>query len=169
MRIIGIDPGINFTGWAVIESASSKMILIDKNFIAPKKPDNIENRLLYISLHLTDIIKKYQPNHFALEETFVNVNASTSLILGQARGAILLTAALNHLEVLSYSANQVKKTVCGAGHASKEQIEKMLKMYFPTAVFSRHDEADAVAIAMCACFDLQTQKHMQKLPRAMKI
>lgn len=106
-------------------------------------------RLEAIYRDLSEVIRIHAPTEAALEETFVNRNAMTSLKLGQARGAILLTLALAQLPVAEYAARVVKKSVVGTGKAEKEQMMAMVRMLLPGAVIDSEDAADALSVAIC--------------------
>lgn len=147
-RIIGIDPGLQKTGWAVIETYGSSLKFISCGLIKPNSKIDISDRLRVLSEELASIIKQYCPKQAAIEETFVNQNPTTSLKLGMARGALLLTMAQNNLSVSEYKPNTIKKSVVGQGHASKEQIGMMIKVLLPACGNPTEDEADAMAIAI---------------------
>jgi crossover junction endodeoxyribonuclease RuvC len=95
------------------------------------------------------VIAATKPAEAAVEETFVNKDARSTLKLGQARGIALLAPAMKGLHVAEYAANVIKKTVVGAGHAEKKQIQAMIGFLLPKARFDSADEADALAIAIC--------------------
>ncbi|MGB1025321.1 MAG: crossover junction endodeoxyribonuclease RuvC, partial [Rhodospirillaceae bacterium] len=103
------------------------------------------------SLHrgIVSVIETWAPDAAAIEETFVNRNPTSTLKLGQARGAVLLAPALAGLPVAEYSPNQIKKTVVGAGHASKEQVQMMVRSLLPGVEVWVADAADALAVAIC--------------------
>jgi crossover junction endodeoxyribonuclease RuvC len=151
MLIIGIDPGLIKTGWGIIEKNSNHIKYIASGVIKTSTSKRMEERLLNIYSKIDKIIKTYKPEHFAIEETFVNDNPLTSLKLGQARGVAILTGALNGLPVSEYSANLIKKTITGAGKADKIQVQQMIKYILPISNFETSDEADALAIAICHC------------------
>jgi len=148
MRIIGIDPGLQRTGWGIIDVQGNKLTHISHSVIKtdPKAP--MAERLLQIFDELTQQMKLWQPKEAAIEETFVNKNAKSSLLLGQARGVALMAPAKLELTVAEYPANLVKKSVVGAGHAQKEQIQAMIKILLP-GVEASSDAADALAVAIC--------------------
>jgi crossover junction endodeoxyribonuclease RuvC len=98
---------------------------------------------------LRDVIDRYQPAEAAVEETFVNKNPTSTLKLGLARGVVLLTPALFGLKVAEYPANLIKKSVVGAGHAAKEQVQMMVRVLLPASVAGSADAADALAVAIC--------------------
>jgi len=149
MIILGIDPGLNNTGWAIISFEKNVLNFIASGAIKTSAKENNCKRLSVISEGLKKVIAEFDPDEAAIEETFVNNNARSSLLLGQARGAILLTLEQSKLPVAEYAANLVKKTVTGSGHAEKTQVQAMVKMLLPKAVFDNADAADALAVAIC--------------------
>lgn len=149
IRIIGIDPGLRRTGWGVVESDGVRLAYIASGHIASEAADDLAYRLRQIFEGLTSVLTAFQPAEAAVEETFVNENARATLKLGQARGMALLAPALKGLKVAEYPPNLIKKTVVGAGHADKKQIQAMIGFLLPKAKFDSADEADALAIAIC--------------------
>ena len=107
-------------------------------------------RLKYIFDNFSGIISQYKPEIAAIEETFVNQNANSSLKLGLARGAIITCLALNNLKVSEFSPRFIKKTLTGSGAADKHQMLKMIHILMPQADIKFDDEADAIAIALAA-------------------
>lgn len=148
MRIIGIDPGLQKTGWGIIDSTGSTLTYIASGTISTLKEQGDPLRLAHIDKELTDIIRKYQPETAGVEETFVNVNPSSALKLGQARGIALMVPAKMGIPVGEYAANKIKKSIVGAGHADKKQIQMMISVLLPKAGKLGLDEADALAIAI---------------------
>lgn len=146
---MGIDPGLNNTGWGIIEQKNNNLVYVACGVIKPQKDLPMAERLYAIDAELEKIITLYQPQTTAIEETFVNKSASSSLKLGMARGAAFIAPARAGLEVAEYSANHIKKAVVGAGHAAKEQIQMMIKVLLPKADVKSADAADALAIAIC--------------------
>ncbi len=149
MIILGIDPGLNKTGWGIISFEKNVLKYIASGTIKTSTKDNICVRLATISEGIKKVITEYDPDCAAIEETFVNNNARSSLALGQARGAAILTLAQNKLDVAEYAATLVKKTVTGNGHAEKTQIAAMVKMLLPASEADTADAADALAVAIC--------------------
>ena len=147
-RILGIDPGLMHTGWGIIESHANQLKFIACGAIHSNATLPIPERLKQLYNGLQEVIALYRPEESAVEETFVNKNAASSLKLGHARGAILLALSLNHLPVKEYSANLVKKSVVGKGHADKTQVAMMVKTLLPTASAKTADAADALAVAI---------------------
>ena len=156
MRILGLDPGLRFTGWGLIESTGNRLRFLACGRIAV--PDDMEmaERLAFLHQALETVLAETKPDQAAVEETFSNVNAKSTLKLGMARGVVMLAPALTQIPVAEYPANVVKKTVTGAGHAAKEQIQHMVKMLLPQADFKNADAADALAIAICHAHHAQT-------------
>jgi len=158
MLIIGIDPGINCTGWGVVAKEASKIVHIASGEIKTKRTDQTEHKLYHLHNELSAILQQYNPDELAIEETFVNRNPSTSLILGQARGALILSARIYGIEITSYAPNLVKKTITGSGHADKIQMQKMINFLFPKISFNSADAADALAIAFCHAQHIKNYK-----------
>ncbi|MEB3210717.1 MAG: crossover junction endodeoxyribonuclease RuvC [Leptolyngbyaceae bacterium] len=150
MRIIGIDPGLLHTGWGVIEAKNNALRFIAAGTIHPQKNLALAARLHVLNTQLAVIVAEHNPTAAAVEETFANVNGASTLKLGQARGALLLTLAQAGLEPAEYAANTIKKTLTGRGHGAKAQVEHMVKMLLPTAKGSlTADSWDALAVAIC--------------------
>ncbi|MEN8684508.1 crossover junction endodeoxyribonuclease RuvC [Marivita sp.] len=148
MRVLGIDPGLRFLGWGVIEAEGSRLRHV-ANGVCLSGDGELAKRLLTLHIALTDVFHRYQPETVAIEKTFVNKDAVGTLKLGQARGVALLVPAQFGLEIGEYAPNSVKKTVVGVGHADKRQVEHMVKMQLPGAEINGSDAADALAIAIC--------------------
>jgi len=100
-------------------------------------------------LGVTELVGRYKPDGAAIEETFVNRNPSSTLKLGQARGAVIAAAGSAGVPVAEYAPNRIKKTVVGAGHAGKEQVETMVRRLLPGCLAQTADAADALAVAIC--------------------
>ena len=165
MRILGIDPGLRFTGWGVIDYRSHSPRHIANGTIATKSSQPMAARLACIMKDLQTLIEKYQPDTAAIEETFVNANPASALKLGQARGVAMTVPALHGISVYEYAPNLIKKTVVGAGHAKKDQVQMMLKVLMPGIEFCSADSADALAIAMCHAHHVPATVHKGALER----
>jgi crossover junction endodeoxyribonuclease RuvC len=148
VRIIGIDPGLRRTGWGVIEIDGNRLIYIGCGSVEPPDTLPLASRLLGIHEGLAKVLGEFQPMEAAVEHTFVNKDGVATLKLGQARGIAMMTPAMFGIPVAEYAPNQVKKTVVGAGHADKNQIQMMLKILLPKAEPKSADAADALAIAI---------------------
>ncbi len=151
MIIIGIDPGLIKTGWGVINKIDNQIKYVASGTIFTDSKLPMSERLLNIYKNVDELIKKYQPENFSIEETFVNNNPVSSLKLGHARGVAILAASMNNVPVFEYSPNLVKKTLTGAGKAEKQQMVAMVKYIFPGITIKTEDEADSLCIAICHC------------------
>ncbi len=149
IRIIGIDPGLRRTGWGILESDGVRLTYVASGLVTSESEDDLAYRLRQIYEGLSSVIASFKPQEAAVEETFVNKDARATLKLGQARGMALLAPAQKGLRVAEYPPNVVKKTVVGAGHAEKKQIQAMVGFLLPKAKFESADEADALAVAIC--------------------
>jgi len=149
MRIIGIDPGLTKTGIGIIEVKNNTVIFIASETVYSSPADPLATRLQLFHQKIVELVKLHKPNEAAIEETFVNTNPTSSLKLGHARGALILSLGLCGLGVSEYSSTAVKKTIVGVGRAEKTQIQMMVKILLPKADFKTEDEADALAVALC--------------------
>jgi crossover junction endodeoxyribonuclease RuvC len=148
MRIIGIDPGLNKIGWAILDKEKNGSInYIASGCITTSSKDEISVRLAHIHNSTHEIINLYSPKTASIEEVFVNSNAKSSLHLGFARGAIIACIGVNKLSLQEFAPNNIKKTLTGAGKADKTQIQKMINLLLPKATFKTEDESDVIAIA----------------------
>ena len=147
--ILGIDPGLTHTGWGIIVSKSNQLSFVDCGTISPDASLPMAQRLKQLHDGLQDVITRHRPVEAAVEETFVNKSGSSTLKLGQARGAIILAVSLAGMPVSEYSATMVKKSVVGNGHADKKQVAMMVKTLLPASTAKKADAADALAVAIC--------------------
>ncbi|MFG1399647.1 crossover junction endodeoxyribonuclease RuvC [Roseixanthobacter pseudopolyaromaticivorans] len=148
IRIIGLDPGLRRTGWGVIEAEGSRLSFIACGTILPPEGAAMAVRLATLHRELCAVVAAHAPDEAAVEETFVNMNPSSTLKLGQARGVVMLAPAQAGLEVAEYAPLLVKKTVVGAGRAEKGQIRMMIGVLLPKATPQTEDAADALAVAI---------------------
>jgi len=146
---------MNETGWGLIEGTNMNFNHIANGVIRTNAKWNLEKKLENIFENLEKIIEDYKPKHAAVEKVFVNINAQSALKLGQVRGVILLALSRKNVQVGEYSPNQIKKSVVGYGHATKEQILKMLIQIFPGIEISNEDSGDALAIAICHSMNIR--------------
>ena len=157
MRVLGIDPGLRNTGWGVIETDGSRLRHI-ANGVVHSEGCDLGARLVTLYRGLCAVIIAHAPDAAAVEQTFVNKDATGTLKLGQARGIAMLAPAEAGLTVGEYAPNAVKKAVVGVGHAQKEQIQHMVRIHLPGVVFAGPDAADALAIAICHAHHLQSRR-----------
>lgn len=149
MLILGVDPGLQKAGWGIIRCKGSSLAFVSAGLIKTDITNSLPYRLAQLHQGLEQVIIQFSPQSVAIEETFVNKNAASALKLGQARGVLMAVPALHGLEVAEYSANKIKKSVVGSGHAAKSQIGAMVKMLLPASGTIGEDEADALAVAIC--------------------
>ncbi len=151
-HILGIDPGIADTGYGIIRVYDDNRIeSLEYGSIQTKAKQPLESRLMLLYKGLNEIIEKYQPDVMAVEELFFNKNTSTALIVGHARGVILLAGSLSKIDILHYTPGQVKQAVSAFGQAKKGQVQKMVKLLLGLKEIPRPDDAaDALAVAICA-------------------
>lgn len=148
MRILGIDPGLQITGFGVIESDGRKLHYVTSGCVKSGEGD-LAQRLKTILQGLNDVIAEHGPLEVAVEKVFVNVNPQSTLALGQARGTAICAAVLANLPVAEYTALQVKQSVVGNGHARKEQVQDMVRRLLALPGNPSPDAADALACAIC--------------------
>ena len=161
MRIIGIDPGLRKTGWGVIEANGDSVCQVANGTCDTKASDSLALRLKTIFEKLTKIVDLHYPDQAAVENTFVNKDAVNTLKLGQARGICMLVPALAGLEVEEYAPNAIKKAVVGVGHATKDQVEYMIKLQFPNIKLNGADATDALAVAICHASHMRYSMQLQ--------
>lgn len=147
-RILGIDPGLLHTGWAVIDSSGCERKYIASGVILAPVKDVLPKRLNYIFCAVRELCDKFAPDECSIEITFVNKNPQTTLILGHARAAAIVAVANADIPVFEYEPNKIKKALTSAGHADKEQVYKMVRILLPAAQPKTPDESDAIAIAL---------------------
>jgi crossover junction endodeoxyribonuclease RuvC len=149
VRVLGIDPGLRFTGWGIIDSEGSRLRHVADGVIATDGATSVPVRLKVLHDALLELLERLAPHEAAVEETYVNRNGSATLKLGYARGVALLAPALAGLPVAEYAAKTVKLAVVGTGGADKHQVEAMVRRLLPGATLRRADAADALAVAIC--------------------
>ncbi|MGB3553919.1 MAG: crossover junction endodeoxyribonuclease RuvC [Jannaschia sp.] len=155
MRVIGIDPGLRACGWGIIDMDGPRLRHVANGTVRPAGAD-MAARLLDLHVGLTAVIAAHAPGAAAVEQTFVNRDGAGTLKLGQARGIAVLVPAQAGLAVGEYAPNAVKKAVVGTGHAAKQQVEHMVRMQLPGCAPDSADAADALAVALCHAFHLQS-------------
>ena len=149
--ILGIDPGIADTGFGVIVKNGHDLTCLDYGTIKTKAQLSLPQRLSHLHQQLEKIITKFKPDLIAVEELFFYKNVKTAFMVGQARGVILLTAWQANLKIVEFTPLQVKQAVSNYGSASKQQVQKMVKLLLKLNKLPRPDDAaDALAIAICA-------------------
>ncbi len=148
--ILGIDPGLNKTGWGVVAADGNHLSYLAHGLIKTNPKDDLSKRLKVIYCGVCEVLKSFCPTDAAIEDTFMNSNPASSLKLGAARAAAMLAPANAGLGVSEYGASKIKKSIVGVGHADKNQVAMMVKLLLPTCPQSVHDDAaDALAVAIC--------------------
>jgi len=149
MRILGIDPGIARTGWGIINENFGDMQALVYDCFETKASLPTPQRLKNIHEHLHHIITEYKPDAMAIEELFFSSNAKTAMVIGQARGVVLLSSSLHGLPISVYTPLQVKIALTGYGRAEKDQVGRMVKLLLKLPKIPKPDDtADALAVAV---------------------
>ena len=150
MKILGIDPGLQRTGFGVVEAQGSKLAYVASGTISTLEAPrgDLPLRLKIIFQGVQEVVQRYQPDCSAVEIVFVNVNPQSTLLLGQARGAALAALVSTDLAVAEYTALQMKKAIVGHGHANKVQVQEMVKRLLKLSALPGKDAADALGLAI---------------------
>lgn len=149
MIILGIDPGLADVGYGLIKAEGQTLTALDYGVIKTKRGGELAERLKYICAEVRILIKKYQPQYLGIEDIYFCNNAKTAFLVGQAKGALLLTAGDAGLKVKELTPLQIKQTVAGYGGADKLQIQKMVQILLKLKVLPSPDHAaDALAAAI---------------------
>lgn len=159
-RILGLDPGLRRTGWGIIDCEGNNLKHVGNGTIKSSEKLGLVERLVELHQGIVQVVNSFKPNLAASEETFVNRNAVSTLKLGVARGAVLISPALAGIPVTEYAPNRVKKSIVGGGHASKEQIQMMVERLLPGVEIDSPDSADALAVAICHANFSQTGSNL---------
>ena len=149
MKILGVDPGSRITGYGIINHEGNRLIHVDNGAIHTDSNKGLPARLEKIYAALSDVIAQYRPDAVAIENIFFATNVQSALKLGQARGAAIVAGVNAGLPVFEYTALQVKQAVVGHGRASKDQVQKMLKVLLSLPEVAQEDASDALAVAVC--------------------
>jgi crossover junction endodeoxyribonuclease RuvC len=149
VRLLGIDPGLRFTGWGLIEADGNRLHHLADGVIPTDAERSVPERLRALHDALAALLAEHRPEEAAIEQTYVNRNGTATLKLGYARGIALLAPALVGIPVAEYGAMAVKLAVVGTGGAAKEQVQMMVRRLLPGASIRRADAADALAVAIC--------------------
>jgi crossover junction endodeoxyribonuclease RuvC len=150
MRVLGIDPGSETLGWGVVEGSGLQYSLVDFGTVKSSPRQKFSKRLLKAYQGVEEVIGRFTPDVLSIEEAFYAVNVGVALKLGQVRGAVLVLAEQQGLDIAEYSPRLIKQTVVGYGNAEKHQVQEMVRLLLKMkAVPAPHDAADALAIAIC--------------------
>ncbi|MDZ7816100.1 MAG: crossover junction endodeoxyribonuclease RuvC [Planctomycetota bacterium] len=149
MRYLGIDPGTQWTGYAVLDCDGSELDRVTSGVFDLRKEGELSRRLAVLHEKLTALAAEFEPCELAVEKVFFGLNAKSALALGHGRGVILSVAGARRMPVFEYAPATVKKAVTGRGRATKDQVIKMVSYRLGGYASARDDEADALAVAMC--------------------
>lgn len=149
-RVIGVDPGLSTTGFGILDYKGGSVRVVAYGTIKPPVKELLPNRLEFLYSHMVELLEKFEPHTMAIEDTFFSQNVKSALLLGQARGVLLLAAASKGIPSMDYAPRKVKQSVVGNGAADKKQVQYMvqqiLKMDEPPKPL---DTSDALAIGLC--------------------
>ena len=148
MRILGIDPGSRITGFGVVEQSGGRVRYVESGCIRVGEHD-FARRLKVIFDELRDVMAIYAPQEAAIEQVFMHRNADSALKLGQARGAAICAIMMTGVELAEYAPTEIKKATVGKGHASKDQVQHMVRALLDLPGMPQPDAADALAVALC--------------------
>jgi len=152
-RILGIDPGLNVTGYGVVEGGRGAVRLVEAGVVRMPRShgDNLPARLELLFSELREVMKEFRPRTVCLEEVYGHeAYPRTSILMGHARGVICLAARLAGIPVVNFSAKRIKQSVTGNGNASKTQVQRAVQQFLSlTRAPNPPDVADALAVALC--------------------
>jgi crossover junction endodeoxyribonuclease RuvC len=150
VKVLGIDPGTAACGYGIVQESEGRVRALDYGWWKTPASDRPEARLKTIFDAVSTLIDQAAPDAVALEESFVGVDARTALSVGQARGAVLVAAALAGVECAEYAPTRVKQAVCGYGRAEKAQMQRMVQAILRLDSPPKPDHAaDALAVGIC--------------------
>lgn len=154
MIVLGIDPGTAVTGYGVVSRAGDGAVqLVECGVVRTSSKATLATRLKDIYEGVSELMERHRPDAVAVEGVFFGKNVRSAVVLGHARGAILVAASLHQLEVAEYPPSEVKSAVVGTGRATKEQVQFMVQRLLRLREVPRPDDAaDGVAVALCHCF-----------------
>ena len=153
MRVLGIDPGLQVTGYGIIESSGDRTSVIEAGVVRSNAKQELAPRLHEIAKELDEIVGQFRPEVIAVEELYSHYSHPiTAVVMGHVRGIIFLKAAERNIPVISYAATRIKKSLTGNGRATKEQMQRMVAVTLGLrALPEPPDAADALAVALCHC------------------
>src|SRR5271170_2153726 len=160
-RVLGIDPGLNVTGYAIVEPSSRGPFVVEAGVIRPRSSRGaLGGRLFYIHRAIVEVLEAFPPGSVALERIHSHVRyPRTAILMAHARGAIMLAAAQRQTPIFGYAATRIKKTLTGNGRAPKDQIQQAIMIELGLDRLPEpNDVADACAVALCH-FHLHRDRH----------
>ena len=159
MRILGVDPGLRICGYAAVDCAGGREELVEAGVVQTDEKLAIEKRLNQIAVDFEAILARFQPEIVAIEQLYSHyAHPNTAILMGHARGVILARCAEAGVEVKSFSATRIKKSLTGNGRASKEQMQKTVQLVLSLQEIPQPaDVADAIAAALCCGNSLKVE------------
>ena len=150
MRILGIDPGYAILGYGIIDMKGNHFSVCGYGAVTTDATMEMPDRLKHLYAQIMDIIREYEPDVVSIEELFFNTNSKTAILVGQARGVIILACANSGVEIREYTPLQIKQGLVGYGRAEKKQVQAMVKAILNLSEVPKPDDtADALAAAIC--------------------
>ena len=150
MLVLGLDPGLAITGYGLVEGDDQKLVPVACGVIRTPAKTPIADRLVQLHTDLSGLLTQYCPDVAAVEELFFSTNTRTAMIVGEARGVLLLTLAQAGLEIAEYTPLQIKQAITGYGRANKAQVQEMVRLLLNLRDVPRPDDAaDALAVSIC--------------------
>jgi crossover junction endodeoxyribonuclease RuvC len=167
MRVLGIDPGSETTGWGVVEGDVRRYRAVDFGTLKASPRERFAARLLKISDGVEELLARFRPDVCSVEEMFFAANVKTALKLGQVRGVILVAAERARIEIAEYAPRLVKQTVVGYGAAEKHQVQEMVRVLLSLKEIPQpHDASDALGLAICHFHHAGLAAHTKPAPPA---
>lgn len=152
MRVLGVDPSLRSTGYAVVDGDRNRQHVVEYGLIRTRSSEPIEQSLAQIADSLDNILRQHQPDCLAIEDIYTARNNRVALQLGHVRGVVILVCRRSGLPAAQYSATRIKETVAGYGRAGKEQVQYMVKRTLGLTETPPQDAADALAAALTHLF-----------------
>ena len=152
MRVLGVDPSLRSTGYAVLEGDRNRQVVLEYGIIRTRRGESLEKAIIHIVSGIEEVVGRLGPDCLVIEEVFTAVNNQTALQLGHVRGAVILACQKHGLETIPYAATRIKETVTGYGRAAKEQVQHMVVKMLGLSQVPPPDAADALAAALTHIF-----------------
>jgi crossover junction endodeoxyribonuclease RuvC len=149
LRVLGVDPGSQATGYGVIDRIGSELHWVSHGVLRPARSASLALRLAAVMEQLGDVIEQYRPDVASVEDVFVAVSPRSALVLGQARGAVLAAVGAASVPLVQYAPARIKQAVAGNGRAAKDQMQRIVQRLLALAAAPATDAADALAAAIC--------------------
>ncbi|MDD4565203.1 MAG: crossover junction endodeoxyribonuclease RuvC [Eubacteriales bacterium] len=170
MRILGIDPGYAILGYGIIDKKGNRFSVCSYGAVTTDSSMPMPDRLKHLYTQIMEIIHEYEPDVVSIEELFFNTNSKTALLVGQARGVVILACANSGIEISEYTPLQIKQGLVGYGRAEKKQVQVMVKTILNLDEVPKPDDiADALAAAICHGHSTELLKKIEKFKSACSI